>query len=389
MTDLFEIKSLVEQTGDAFEAFKSANDAKLKKLTDRLDTERREREDLELRMAKGGLHTPGGKTGAGDMERKALADFVRSGDDTELKSLSVGSDPDGGYLVLPQLGQSMVTKRFPMGALGRVARRITLASGSSYEEIVDFDEPGATWAGETQARTGTASPKIGKIAIPLDEIYATVPVTQRLIDDSGYDVGGWLEGKIADKFDRSESAAFISGDGSLKPRGLLTYPTSTDGDSTRAFGTVQHIVSGNASGFGSTVATQADKLIDLVFSLRAPYRAGASWLMNSNTLNVLRKFKVDNTTGQYSWIVSMQEGGGQQLLGYPVEVDELMPDIGADAFPIAFGNWQAAYYVIDRPGVRFMRDPYTSKPNVLFYAYRRIGGGLANSEAVKLLKIST
>jgi HK97 family phage major capsid protein len=388
MIDLDEIKSLVEQTGDAFDIFKKSNDAKLSKLADRLDGERREREDLELRMSKLGTGRSAA-TGAANLERKALASFVRTGDDSELKAMSVGSDPDGGYLVLPAMSQNMLVKPFPQGALGRLARRITMPSGNIFEEVVDNKEAGATWASETQARTETTSPQLGKISIPLDEIYATVPVTQRLIDDAAFDVGGWIEGKISDKFERSEAAAFVSGDGVGKPRGLLTYPTATTDDSTRPFGTIQHIVSGAASSFGSTVATQADKLVDLVYSLRGPYRAGASWLMNSNTLNVIRKFKVDNSTGQYSWITSMQEGGGQALLGYPIEVDEIMPDIAADSFPIAFGNWQASYYVVDRPGVRFMRDPYTSKPAIVFYAYRRIGGALANSEAVKLLKIST
>lgn len=388
MTDLSEIKSLVLETGEAFDAFKRTNDSRFAKLIDQLETERKEREALELRLAKGGIVTGGGNTGAARLERKALETFARTGDDSELKALAAGTDPDGGYLVLPAMSQSMMSKPFPQGALGRLARRVTMPTGNVFEEIVDHKEAGATWAGETQARTETVSPQIGKITIPLEEIYATVPVTQRLLDDSAFDVGGWLEAKIADRFERTESQAFVSGDGALKPRGLLTYPTSTAGDSTRPFGTIQHIISGSASGFDSTVSKQADKLIDLAYSLRGPYRAGASWLMNSNTLNVIRKFKQDDTTGQYSWITSMQEGGGQALLGYPVEVDELMPDIGADQFPIAIGNWQAAYCVVERPGVRFMRDPFTSKPNVLFYAYRRIGGGLANSEAVKVLKIS-
>lgn len=389
MTDFAEIKSLVEQTGDAFASFKTAQERRFSKLADDLASERKEREELELRMQRAGSFAGGGDSAAGKAELKALGTFIRTGDDSELKSMLVGSDPDGGYMVLPVMGQSMVKKIFDQSALARVARRITIGAGDRYEEIIDNNESGASWVGETESRPATTTPQIGKISIPVHEIYALQSVTQRLLDDAVFDVGAWVEGKIADKFGRAEGAAFISGDDIGKPGGLLAGPAPvTTGDATRAWGTLQYVATGNASDFGSTVATTTDKLIELVYSVRAPYKSGPNvgWLMNSTTAGKVRRFKIGATTDQYTWQPGIASGEPPLLLGYPVWLDENMPDCGADQFPIAFGNFDLAYYIVDKAGIRMLRDPYSSKPNVLFYAYRRVGGGLANTEAVKLIK---
>jgi HK97 family phage major capsid protein len=344
---------------------------------------RKEMEEIELRFQRKGLTTDGKPDPK--PERKALSTFIRSGDDSELKTLSVGSEPDGGYMVLPVMAAGMVKKIFDQSAIARLAARETISVGDAWEEIVDFNEAGASWVGENSARTSTSTPQIGKIRIPVQEIYALLPVTQRLLDDSSYDVGGWVEDKIGDKFGRTEGAAFVSGDGISKPRGFLSYSNVTTSDATRAFGDLQYIKTGSAAGFLATVA-QADCLVDMVYKLRAPYKQGdgVAWVMNSTTAGTVRKFK--DTTGQFLWQDSLQLGAPPMLLGYPVALDENMPDIGADAFPIAFGNWKLAYKIVDKKGIRMLQDPYTSKPNVLFYAYRRVGGGLANSEAIKLLK---
>jgi HK97 family phage major capsid protein len=370
----------------ALEGYTAETKAAVAELSRKLAEEKREREDLELRISRQGISSAG-KAG-GDLETRALSEFLRTGSDVELKALSVGSDPDGGYMVLPVMGQTMVTKIRDQSALARVARRITIGAGDSYEEVVDFDESDATWVGETSARTATDTPKIGKISIPVHEIYALQSVTQRLLDDSAVNVGAWVEAKISDKFGRSEGTAFLTGDGAGKPRGLLTYENVTTSDATRDYGKVQYIKTGNATGFGATVATQADKLLEMVYSLRSPYKSGPNvgWMMNSTTAGIVRKFKTGATTDQYLWVPGLQDGGAPQLLGYPVFLDESMPDLGADTFPVAFGNFELAYFIVDKPGIRMLRDPFTSKPNVLFYSYRRVGGGLANSEAIKLLK---
>ena len=193
--------------------------------------------------------------------------------------------------------------------------------------------------------------------------------------EPSFPVGAWVDEKQTSKFARSEDAAFINGDGVGKPRGILTYDASTAADAVRPWGTVQKV----ASGAAATVT--ADGLKNVLYSLRAPYRAGASWLINSNTANAIDKLK--NGAGDYIWRDSMTAGAAPNLLGYPVEFDETMPDLEASSLSIAFGNFKLAYVVVDRPGVRFLRDPYSSKPHVLFYSYKRVGGGLANSEALK------
>ncbi len=211
MTDLLEVKELVEN-------FTNVATKKLTRLEADLAAERKEREELELRLGKMGLQSAGIGGRKAEPERKAMAAFVRTGDDTELKAMSVGSDPDGGYMVLPVMASTMIQKIFDQSAIARLAKREVITAGDKWEEIVDFNEAGASWVGENGARTATTTPQIGKISIPVQEIYALQSVTQRLLDDTAYDLGGWIEGKIGDKFGRSEGAAFVSGDGVGKPR---------------------------------------------------------------------------------------------------------------------------------------------------------------------------
>lgn len=319
-------------------------------------------------------------------ELDAVAVFARTGDDSKLKNIqaamSVGSDPDGGYLVLPAISTGMTKKLFDQTPMRRLARVETITAGSEWVEPIDNGESGATWVGEQSARPATATPQLGELKIPLEEIYALQPVTQRLVDDSGFDLGGWIDGKVTDKFARTEGTAFVTGDGIAKPRGFLSYTTSTVTDATRPWGTLQYIPSG-----GATTIT-ADGLKDAVWGLRAPYRAGSSWLMNSNTANAVDKLKTSGS-GEYIWRDGMQAGSPPSLLGYPVEFDETMPDVAASSLSIAFGNFKLAYVVVDRAGIRFLRDPFTDKPRLLFYAYKRVGGGIANSEALKLVKTGT
>lgn len=310
---------------------------------------------------------------------KALATMVRTGDDTALKGMSVGSDPDGGYVVIPARSQGMTQKIFDGSPIRRLARVETITTGDAWEEPVDADDIGAEWVGESEGRPATATPELGMLRVPVHETYALQPVTQRLIDDASIDVGAWVEGKISDKFARQEGTAFTLGDGIAKPRGFLTYPTAITTDATRAWATIQHLMSGAAT------AITADALRDVVWGLRAPYRMGAAWLMNSNTANSIDKLKDGN--GNYIWRDSSAAGVPPSLLGYPVEFSEDVPDIAAGSLAIALANWKRAYVIADKVGIRVLRDPFSSKPKVLIYAYKRVGGGLANSEAIKLMKI--
>lgn len=374
-----EIAGLISQQGDAIAAFRKHVDTSL-------EAERKEREALEARINRGGLGG-GHKTGGGDVtvEHKALSKFARSGDESELKTNSVGSDPDGGYLVLPVMSDQMTTRLFDMSPMRRISRVETLITGDAFEEIDDRDEIGAEWVGESDGRPETDTAELDKWRIPVGEIYALQRVTQRLLDDANRDVGAWVDGKITDKFGRSEGTAFVTGDGlNGKPRGLLAYDTVTTSDLTRPGGKIQYVPIGDASDFPAS--NPADVLRTLMWSLRAPYRRGAVWQMNSNTASRIDKFK--NGTGDYIWRDGMTAGAPPSLLGYPVEINEDFPDIGANAYPIAFGDMKLAYCIVDKVGIKFLRDPFTSKPNVLFYAYKRVGGGLANDDAIKLLKVA-
>lgn len=389
MEAMDEVKAAL---GELTKAAATVNDLKGRAdtLEARIDTERKEREEMELRMNRDRWH--GGRAPATEVavaaEHKAIASFIRTGDETgfaEVKSLArVGSDPDGGYLVTPALSQTIQRRVFDASPIARLARRVTIDTGDAFEEPIDDSDIGAEWVTETAPRPGLQTPKLRLLRVPCHEIYTNQTVTQRLLDDSRFEVGSWITDKIADKFARSEGAAFISGDGTNKPQGILAYPTSTDDDGTRDWFTIQHI---NTGANGSLATTNpADKLIDLVHALRAPYRANAMWLMNRRTAAMVRKIKTGD--GQFLWTDGLSEGQPNRLLGFPAMIDEEMPDPAPGSLSIAFGDFRTGYLIVEKVGVRMLRDPYTSKPSVQFYAYRRVGGALANGEAVKLLRFA-
>lgn len=378
-----ELKKLLEEQGEAFDGFKTRYDAELA-------AERKEREDLEARLNRQGLVTARQAGGATEIkaEHAALGMFAAKGDNSglvEMKAMSVGSDPNGGYLVLPHMSDSMESKIFDQSAIKRLARVELIPSGDSFEEVVDHGDAQAVWTGEQDSRPDTDTPTLGMHRVPLHEIYAAPKVTQKLLDTSHVNIGRWLEGKVADRFGRSQGAAFVNGDSVGKPTGILSGTPVITGDDTRDLGTLQYIPSGNASGLSSS--NPADVLKQLVWKLRAPYRNGAVWIMNSNTASVLDQIK--DGGGQYIWRTGMLAGSPPSLLGYEVAFDEVMPDIGANAFPVALGNFRLGYVVVELEALKVLRDPFTSKPNVIFYTYQRVGGDVSNSEAIKLLKIAT
>lgn len=382
------LEALSKSVNDMGESSKAA----LAKITTELASEKKEREGLELKIGRLSLSSTGGgggfDRGALNDEREALGAYIAKGDNSkllELKAMSVGSDPNGGYVVLPQLSASMNTKIFDQSPMKRLSRVITMTDGDSWEEVIDKDEPDAEWVAETQSRNETGTPELGKHKVTLHEIHASPKTTQKLLETSYMDVGAWLEGKVADKFGRTEGMAYNSGDGVGKPFGLLSGIPVATSDATRAWGTLQYFPSGAASTL--LPAAASDVFRDVMWGLRAPYRKGASWLMNSNTASAIDKLK--NSTGDYIWRDGMTAGAPPSLLGYPVEFDENMPDIGANAFPVAFGNFKLGYVIIELNGLRVLRDPFTAKPNVVFYAYKRVGGDISNSEAIKLVKIAT
>jgi HK97 family phage major capsid protein len=317
-------------------------------------------------------------------ELAALGKFCAFGDDSVMASMSVGSDADGGYLDLPVLSDQFSRRLADAMPMRRLARGVTIKNSGSFQEITDFGKPQTKWVGETESRPKTDTPKLGRLEIQLNEIESNAAASARLLDDAGTNIAEWLIEHIVQEFAREEGEAFLIGDGVLKPRGLLNYPTSTEKDDARASGTLQIVKSGD--GAGLPASDPAGCLKSLVWAVRAPYRVGASFLMNSATAGAIDRITDD--IGRPLWRDSLREGAPATLLGYPVEIDETMPDIGANTTPVAYGSFSRGYTILDRPGIRLLRDPFTEKGFVLFYVTKRVGGGVQNFEAIKLLKIA-
>jgi HK97 family phage major capsid protein len=340
-----------------------------------------ERSDrLEKTLNRQSLFGVGGDSGPRDLAtaRNALAAFAKTGALDAQASMSTVIDPDGGYIVAPELDTRIQQLQRNLSPMRRIAR-IVQTKASSYQLPVNVGGTASGWVGETAARPETASPDLALLDFPAGEIYAMPAVTQRLLDDSPVNIAQFLEGEIAKEFGEKEGTAFLTGNGINKPSGLLAAPTATTDDGTRPFGTFQSISSGNAS------AITADGLINFVYRLKVGYRTNGTWLMNSLTLSAIRQLKDNN--GRYIYEQSYAAGTPSTLLGFPVEIDESMPSIAAGAFPIAFGDFQAGYLITDRLGIRILRDPFSNKPYVMFYATKRVGGGPLDSNAIKFLQI--
>ena len=320
--------------------------------------------------------------------QKAFAAYLRSGDDDALrglelegKAMSTAVAADGGYLVDPQTSEAIMSVLSSTASLRAIANVVSV-DATSYDVLVDHADVGAGWSNEVSAVSETTTPQIDRITIPLHELSALPKASQRLLDDSAFDIEGWLAGRIADKFARSEAAAFINGDGVDKPRGLLDYPTVDDAVWT--WGNIGTVPTGADGAFDAN--SPADAVIDLVYALGAEYRAGATFVMNSKTAGAMRKLK-DND-GRFLWSDGLAAGEPARLLGYPVLIAEDMPDIASGATAVAFGNFSAGYTVAERPDLRVLRDPFSAKPHVLFYATKRVGGAVSDFAAIKLLKFA-
>ncbi|WP_417624953.1 phage major capsid protein [Paremcibacter congregatus] len=299
-------------------------------------------------------------------------------------SLSVGSDPDGGYTVTPDMSGRIIKKVFETTAMRQLASVVSIGT-DSIEGFNDLDEADAGWVAEKGTRTETSTPGLGKWSISVDEMYAEPKATQKLLDDSMFDIEGWLADKVANKFSRIENAAFINGDGSGKPRGILDYDTVATSDATRAWEKFEHINTGVSGGFAAE--DPADDLIDVVFALKAQYRNNANWLMARKTVASVRKMK--DGDGNYLWAPDFGERQGGLVLGYPVVEGEDMPVVAANSLSMAFGDFREAYTIVDRKGITVLRDPFTQKGFVKFYTTRRTGGGAVNFEALKYLRFGT
>jgi len=320
--------------------------------------------------------------------KKAFAAYLRSGDDdglrnlpVEEKALSTSVAAEGGYLVDPQTASEIIGVLRNAASIRSISNVVTVEA-TAFDVLVDHSDIGAGWATETDPRAETGTPQVDRISIPLHELSALPKASQRLLDDSAFDVEGWLAQRIADKFSRAEAQAFISGDGLDKPTGFLSYP-KVDNE-LWAWGSLGYVPTGSDGDFSAS--DPADAVVDLVYALGARYRANATFVMNSKTAGAVRKMK--DADGRFLWSDGLAAGEPARLMGYPVLIAEDMPDIASDAFAIAFGDFRAGYTVAERPDLRILRDPFSAKPHVLFYATKRIGGDVSDFAAIKLLKFA-
>ena len=329
----------------------------------------------------GGVARPllsGARAGAG----AAFGGFLRSGTSVEMQSFTGVSGDSGGYAIPKEIDAVIGATLASVSPIRAIANVVQVGS-AGYRKLVTAGGTPSGWASEVDARPATGTPTYFEIAPPMGDLYANPSASQAMLDDALFDVEGWLATEIAREFARAEGAAFVSGSGVGRPKGFLAAPTSSANDAARAFGTLQYLASGAAGDFA---ASPQDRLIDLVQSLRGPYRQNGTWVMNSATLARIRKFKTSD--GAFIWTPGLSVGQPATLLGYPVIEAEDMPDIGANALAIAFGDFRSGYLIAERGETGILRDPYSNKPFVYFYATKRIGGCVSNSEAIKLMKFA-
>jgi HK97 family phage major capsid protein len=402
--DASDAKAVLAELQKTFHDFKAENDKQLaeikKGVNDPLQASKVEAinaavteiqsqmSDLAIKAA--AFEMGGGTKSNKDVEahKTAFNSFFRKGVDAGLRELEVQaklttqSDPDGGFIVPSEMEKSIDRVLGTMSAVRSLAT-VRQIGAASYKKLVNLGGATSGWVGETAARPETDTPTLKALDFPAMELYAQPAATQTMLDDASFNIEQWLADEVAIEFAEEEGAAFVSGNGVGKPRGILSYDMVAN--ASYAWGKVGYIKTGAAADFHATLP--ADNLIDLIHSMKRGYRQNASFLMNDLTVSKVRKLK-DATSGEYLWQPSLQAGTPATLLGYVVETDDNMPDVGANAFPIAFGDFRRGYLVIDRMGIRVLRDPFTSKPNVLFYTTKRVGGGIQNFEAIKVLKCS-
>jgi HK97 family phage major capsid protein len=388
----------------AFEEFKDANDKRLaeKRSVDvvleekiaRLDTvigtQTQRLDAVELKQARPILASEKPdlkRTPQPVLEHKeAFELYVRSGDSTnlralELKALSVGSNPDGGFVVPPEIERQIGERIFAISPIRSLASVRTISS-NVYKKPMMATGAGAGWVGETDVRAQTGTPTLDELSFPAMELYAMPAATATLLEDSAVNIDEWLAQEVDRVFAAQEGAAFVSGDGTNKPKGFLSYTAIAN--ASWAWGKIGYIATGAAGAFPAS--NPSDVLIDLILSTKAGYRQNAVFAMNRQTQAVIRKFK--STTGNYLWQPPATPTGRASLMNFPLYDVEDMPDVAANSFAIAFGDFNRGYLVVDRAGVTVLRDPYTAKPYVLFYTTKRVGGGVQDFDAIKLLKFA-
>jgi HK97 family phage major capsid protein len=314
-----------------------------------------------------------------------IEQYLRRGIETGLETKAIGSSSDsiGGYAVPKEIDEQIDSTLNAISPIRSIANVVKVGS-AGYRKLIASGGTPSGWAGYEADRPETGTPAFTEIVPASGELYANPAASQQMLDDAMFDVEAWLAQEIASEFARAEGAAFVAGSGVNQPLGFLSSPTSAALDGVRPMGTLQTIGTGVAGGFAAS--DPEDVLIDLVQSLRSSYRQGAVFVMNSATAAEIRKFRTAD--GAFMFQPSLAAGQPATLLGYPLIEAEDMPDIAAGSLSIAFGNFKAGYVVAERNATTILRDPYTNKPYVHFYATKRVGGQVVNSESIKLLQFA-
>ncbi len=376
-------------------AFREANDERLDQIERRMSTDAVTAEKVDrlnkavetlslkaLRPARGGEI----KSVAACEHKSAFDSYVRTGEFTglkalELKALSAGSGPDGGYLA-PSVTESEVLRRLSTLSPIRGIASVRQVSAGTYKKAFSTVGTAAGWVAETAARTQTTAPTLAELSFPAMELYAMPAATQTLLDDSVVDIDQWLADEIETSFAEQESAALVNGNGTGQPKGFMNYTKVAN--ASWSWGNIGYLATGAAGAFAAS--NPSDILLDLIYALKGPFRQNGTFVLNRKTQAAIRKFKA--TTGEYLWSPPAAIGQPATLMGFPVVEVEEMPDIAADAYALAFGDFRRGYLVVDRMGLRILRDPYSAKPYVLFYTTKRVGGGVQDFDAIKLLKFA-
>ncbi len=407
MNEVSEVRAAGTMLAEAFEQYKAVNDQRLSEIerrgsADVLLNEQLGRMDnsintlqdqvtgIKTAMSRPGKSGYDMKLGAADSGHKqAFLNYVKKGNEAglaafETKALEVLNSAEGGFVVPPEFSDRIVTRQFDTTPMRNLATIMTITS-EAVEMLRDTADPAAQWISEVGVPANTVDGGIGRIRIPVHELYAQPVATQKLLDDAVLNVEQWIINKIAAKFSRAENNAFIVGDGIGMPRGFTTYTAQAVDDTTRSWGVLQYVPTGVNGAFASS--NPADVLFDLTYQLKVGYYPEASWIMPRAVADQIRKFK-ENTTQAYVWQPGLQQGLPPTLLGFPITLGEDMPAMATGSYSLAFGNFKEGYTIVDRIGMRILRDPYTGAPFVKFRCTKRTGGDVVNFEAIKLLSFS-
>jgi HK97 family phage major capsid protein len=422
--ELKEVKDLIEKQGQAWEEFKKTNDAAIQAKADgkaigdleaKLASLNEALDKVQAKLSRPGVmatKSEDRQSPEAEAYKAAFMDWVRNPSDPERRTAlqlrarelrkvetKAGGDEDGfetravqtvtstgsaGGFALPEIIERQIQRlSVDISPIRQIATVRTVGS-PDYKELFDINGAAFEWVGEAGTRSQTNTPDLAEVAPTFGMASARPRASEESLDDLFFDVESWLINSAAEAIAQGEGLAFVSGNGTNRPTGFLAGPTPvTTVDASRAFGTLQYIASGQAA----ALPTSADVFFDLVYALRARYRANATWVLNKLVLSSVRKYK--DTTNQYLWQPSLSMSQPETFMGYPIVEAEDMPAVGANAFPVAFGDFREGYLIADRVGMRMTRDDITVPGFVQFYIRRRVGGRIRNSQAIKLLRIST